>query len=258
VFDLLMPCLLVGTMSPRVAVLGKGTESKTLADKLALGADGEPYDLDELTAALVGAGGPCRVFVDATARLEVTRCYDRLLASGVHVVTANKLRLAGPREQWDTLRRAGPGRLYYETTVGAGLPVISTIQSLLATGDRVRRIEGVLSGTLGYLAGELEAQRPFSAAVRSAHELGFTEPDPREDLSGRDVARKLLILARLSGRDLDDDEVAVEALLPDASWYDMTIEEFWRRLPELDASLAARQAAAARVFSDVLRAAVEA
>lgn len=219
-----------------------GLDPGTAAERLA--AEGRPYELDHLAASFADAKAR-RVFVDCTASAEVTRCYERLLRGGADVVTANKLRIAGERSSWEEIRDLGPGRLFFETTVGAGLPVVGTLEYLQSTGDRVHRIEGVLSGTLGYIADELGAGRAFSEAVREAHARGFTEPDPRQDLGGHDVARKLLILARVTGRDLEPEDVAVEPLLPDAGWQELADDEFWRRLPELDAAFAERQRAAA-------------
>jgi bifunctional aspartokinase / homoserine dehydrogenase 1 len=199
--------------------------------------------VDELTA----LRRPRRVFVDCTASEEVAAGYDRLLGAGIAVVTANKLRLAGPLAGFRSLRAAGPGRCYFETTVGAGLPVILSLEHLLETGDALLRIDGVLSGTLSYLMDRLDAGEPLSAAVARAHELGYTEPDPREDLGGRDVARKILILARVAGCPLEAGEVEVEPVLPADSplWgAELDAAEFVRRLPEADAPFVSRRAAA--------------
>jgi aspartokinase/homoserine dehydrogenase 1 len=198
----------------------------------------------ELIASLTDERWPKKVFADCTASADVASHYDALLRAGVSVVTANKLRLAGELADYRELMAAAPGRLFYETTVGAGLPVIRTLGDLIATGDRVTRIDGLLSGTLGYVTSELAAGHPFSEVVRRAHELGYTEPDPREDLFGSDVGRKLIILGRLAGLELEPEQVAVEPLLPDASWRESTFDEFWERLPELDAPFRERQAAA--------------
>jgi aspartokinase/homoserine dehydrogenase 1 len=197
--------------------------------------------LDELVAELTRERWPRKVFVDCTASAEAAAHYDRLLRHGVSVVTANKLRLAGPLDDWHALAAARPGRLFYETTVGAGLPVIRTLGDLCATGDRVIRIDGLLSGTLGFLAAELGRGRRFSEAVRAAYDLGYTEPDPREDLSGQDVARKLIILGRLAGMDLEPADVETESLLPRSDGSARSLEAFWERLTELDEPFAERQ-----------------
>jgi aspartokinase/homoserine dehydrogenase 1 len=189
--------------------------------------------------------GATRILVDCTASLDVPAFYERLLSSGASVVTANKLPFAGPLASQRRLFAAGAERIFRETTVGAALPVLGTLEGLLASGDRIRRIYGVLSGTLGFVMRELSAGRAFRDAVRDAYERGYTEPDPREDLGGRDVARKLLILARIAGRELEPDDVEVESLVP-AEWSALALDEFWARLPELEEPMAARVAAAAR------------
>jgi len=140
----------------------------------------------------------------------------------------------------------------YEATVGAGLPVISTIQDLAQTGDTILQIQGVFSGTLSYLFNRFDGSLPFSALVREAHRLGFTEPDPREDLAALDVARKLLILARESGAPLDLQDVAVESLLPGTLADGPFSEAFFERLAHYDDSMATR-VEAARSRGSVLR-----
>ncbi len=186
----------------------------------------------------------CPVFVDCTSDESLASRYGELLAAGLHVVTANKKANAGSLTYWKALRekaRAGQRRFLYETNVGAGLPVISTLQSLLACGDRVRRFEGILSGSLSFLLGRLEEGALFSDAVREAMEKGFTEPDPRDDLGGQDVGRKALILAREIGLELEPGGVQVESLLPKA-FHEGSVADFLARLPELDAPFAARMA----------------
>jgi len=168
---------------------------------------------------------------------------------GNRVVLANKQPLAAAYSQFLTLTEHGATR--YEATVGAGLPVISTLQALLDSGDSLTRVEAAMSGTLGYLCGELEAGRSLSAALRDAHALGYTEPDPRDDLSGKDVARKALILARTCG-------LAWElAAIPAEPWFPPALaaisrDEFMGRLEELDAPFAER-VAEARATGSALR-----
>jgi aspartokinase/homoserine dehydrogenase 1 len=186
-----------------------------------------------------------RIFVDCTASGELPRSYERLLAAGVSVVAANKVGFAGPGAFWERLERVASegAAVYRETTVGAGLPILGTVADLVDTGDRIRRLEGVLSGTLGYLCDQVMSGHRFSDAVRRAFELGYTEPDPRDDLSGTDVARKLVILARTAGLGLEPEEVEVEPLLPDGT-DGGTLEEFWAALPAMDGALEARRAEA--------------
>ena len=211
---------------------------------------GEPADLTALVRAMVCRDAGRAVFVDCTADPEVPRFYTAALEAGIPVVSANKRPFAGPLDKYralvDAARRTSTA-LLHEATVGAGLPVLSTLTELVRTGDRVLRIDGVLSGTLAFLMDRLAGGASFSAAVEEAHALGFTEPDPRDDLGGQDVARKLLILARLAGFDLESEAVTVEPLLSvsDAPWSTMSLEEFWQALPELDAPFAARHRAAA-------------
>ncbi|TVR63628.1 MAG: bifunctional aspartate kinase/homoserine dehydrogenase I [Gemmatimonadales bacterium] len=202
----------------------------------------DPAALERLVEAALASPRRPRVFVDLTASEAPTLRYEELLAAGVSVVAANKRGPAGTGDRLRTLRsaaRRGAG-LYLETTVGAGLPVLRTLDDLVATGDRVERIEGVLSGTLSYLVGRAMEGGAFSQWVREAHDAGFTEPDPRDDLGGMDVVRKLVILARTAGFDLEPDDVEVEPLLPDTSWFDLDEATFWDRLPELDPEMDAR------------------
>jgi len=235
--------ILTAVVDSRSALIApQGLDPGAAVERLRIG--GEPYDMQALVRSLAAPSRARRLLVDCTASPAVAACYEELLAAGIHVVTPNKLRPAGPGAAWRRLQQAGPGHLYYEATVGAGLPVVGPLTALVATGDRIRSIEGVLSGTLGFLTSELAAGRPFSEAVLRARQAGLTEPDPREDLSGADAARKLLILARLAGRELEIEDVHVEPMLP-RQWYDLPLEEFWRRLPELDEGMAARQREAA-------------
>jgi aspartokinase/homoserine dehydrogenase 1 len=188
-----------------------------------------------LVEAVVASPHHPRIFVDCTASEEVASWYPRLLEAGVAVVTANKVAPAGPGERVRALldaRREGAD-IYYETTVGAGLPVLRTVQGLVATGDRIHRVEGVLSGTLGYLCDGVMAGRPFSETLREAYDRGFTEPDPRDDLSGRDVARKVLILGRCAGFELDGEDVEVTPLL-EVGGRDLPLDAFWDAISAQD------------------------
>jgi homoserine dehydrogenase len=187
------------------------------------------------------------IVMDAAAGDETATLDARALSSGAGVVLSNKAPLALPlnnplaAQLWGA---AGPrGHLRYEATCGAGLPVLSTLRTLLDSGDEPIEIIGALSGTLGAIFTDLGNGADFSSAVRSAKERGFTEPDPRDDLSGLDVARKALILARTIGRRVDLDEIAVENLVPDAL-RSVGVPEFLNRLEELDVSWVRRSEAA--------------
>jgi aspartokinase/homoserine dehydrogenase 1 len=186
------------------------------------------------------------VLVDLTAD-DTAPALEQALMHGMDLVLANKRPLAGRRgvseALWQTARARGR-RVLHEATVGAGLPIIDTFHKLTESGDRVDRIEGLLSGTLGYVLSEVSAGAPFSRAVRAAMVLGYTEPDPREDLSGMDVGRKALILARLLGYQGELSRTAVESLVP--KWArTLTVADFVRRLPELDRAWRRRVDAAA-------------
>jgi len=186
------------------------------------------------------------VLVDLTAD-DTTDTIKTALGAGMHVVLANKRPVTADKRRYDALRTAAQThgrRLLHEATVGAGLPIIDTYQKLVESGDRVAKIEGCPSGTLGYLFGELGRGTRFSAALRGAIAKGYPEPDPREDLSGLDVARKALILGRLLGFAGELGDIAVESLVPDGAER-LSREEFLRRLEEYDAPWEKRVAAAA-------------
>jgi aspartokinase/homoserine dehydrogenase 1 len=181
------------------------------------------------------------VLVDLTAE-DTGAVLERALMSGMDLVLANKRPLADTRSVsdglWQTARARGR-RILHEATVGAGLPIIDTYHKLVESGDRITRIEGLLSGTLGYVLSEVSAGVAFSAAVRTAMAQGYTEPDPRDDLSGMDVARKALILARLLGYEGELQPESVESLVP--LWArTMVLAEFLQRMEELDPAWQAR------------------
>jgi homoserine dehydrogenase len=157
---------------------------------------------------------------------------------GLGVVLANKLPVAGDLKWWDAI---ADDRSRWETTCGAALPVIATLNTLLNSGDEVKRIEGTLSGTFGFIMSQLEAGKKFGDAVREAKKLGYTEPDPRQDLGGLDVARKALILARMLGYRLNMNDVQVESLYP-ASMDDLSVDEFMKAVDSLNGPMAKRAA----------------
>jgi aspartokinase/homoserine dehydrogenase 1 len=190
---------------------------------------------------------PHAVILDCSASDEVAEQYPRWLSAGIHVVTPNKRANSGPLDLYDELheaRRAAGSHYLYEATVGAGLPIIQTLRDLRETGDEIRRIDGILSGTLAYLFNVWDGQQPFSAIVRDAKANGYTEPDPRDDLSGTDVARKLVILGREMGLRLELPDVELEGLIP-STLGACGVDEFMTRVPELDAPMLERFKAAA-------------
>ena len=205
----------------------------------ALDESGVACDLDAFSRHVQAEHIPHAVIIDCSASSEVADHYPRWLAAGIHVLTPNKQAGGGPFERFQEVQaaaRSGGARWRYEATVGAGLPVISTLRDLIDTGDRIERIEGIFSGTLAYLFNRYDGKAPFSELVRQAKSAGYTEPDPRDDLSGLDVARKLVILAREMGMQLSVDQVHVESLVP-AELENASIDDFLQGLSCMDAPM---------------------
>ncbi len=215
----------------------------------------QPSDFDVLLSFIKLHHVVNPVFVDCTSAQSVANLYARALKEGFHVVTPNKKANTSSYAYYQEMRenaRQSQHKFLYETNVGAGLPVIENLQNLLAAGDEVEKFEGILSGSLSFIFGKLEEGLSLSEATLLAKEKGFTEPDPRDDLSGADVARKLLILAREMGLALEFEDIEVEGVLPKGFSEGMNKEEFLQVLPELDAEFNKR-IEAAKAEGKVLR-----
>lgn len=247
---------LVGLAGSRGAIFnaeGIPVESgPALLDQAVAGGTTEP-DTKKLLAQIAALSNP--VLVDCTGGDGMEKIYTEAFAAGINVVSANKKPLALPQAQRDELLAAARWHYrayHYETTVGAALPVIETLKNLVRTGDQVIRIEGAFSGTLGFLCESLTNGDPLSSTVRRARDLGYTEPHPRDDLSGLDVARKAIILARELGLRLDLSDVALEPFVPAEHLAENDVEKFLGNLQALDQPTAAR-IAAGRAHSRFLR-----
>jgi aspartokinase/homoserine dehydrogenase 1 len=211
-----------------------------------LAAAGEPLDIDKFANHCQADYIPHTVIIDCTASADVAEQYQAWLGRGIHVVTPNKKANSGPWPYYQALqeaRRAAGTHYLYEATVGAGLPVIQTLRDLRETGDDITGIEGIFSGTLAYLFNVFDGSEPFSSIVRAAKLKGYTEPDPRDDLSGMDVARKLIILGREMGLTLEMSDVKVTGLVPE-SLQSVGVDEFMESLPAFDEAMSAMLAGA--------------
>lgn len=199
---------------------------------------GQPADLEMFIQHVHGNNFiPNTVIVDCTADSGVATNYYQWLRKGMHIITPNKKANSGPLEQYLRLRelqRQSYTHYFYEATVGAGLPIISTLRGLLETGDKIIKIEGIFSGTMSYIFNNFSGRETFSQIVTKAKEAGYTEPDPRDDLSGMDVARKVIILARECGLKLELQDIPVQSLVPEPLQVCTSVEEFLNKLPEFD------------------------
>jgi len=183
------------------------------------------------------------VFVDCTASRQIATLYQTFLEHNISVVAANKIAASSDYDSYLKLKQTARDRgvwFRYETNVGAGLPIIGTINDLCNSGDKILKIEAILSGTLNFIFNEIAADVPFSETVRRAKEQRYSEPDPRIDLSGTDVIRKLVILTREAGYKVEQDDVEKHLFVPD-NYFEGSIDDFWKKLPELDADFEARR-----------------
>ena len=202
-----------------------------------------PSDLNRLRDEVIGMNIFNSVFVDCTASSDVSGLYQEFLEHNISVVAANKAAASSDYATYQKLKSTARQRgvkFLFETNVGAGLPIIRTMNDLLNSGDKILKIEAVLSGTLNFIFNKISADVPFSETVRLAKEEGYSEPDPRVDLSGKDVIRKLVILAREAGYRIEQSDVEKHLFVPD-SFFRGTLDEFWKNLPSLDADFERRR-----------------
>ena len=204
---------------------------------------GYPADTDHMRDEIVKMNIFNSVFVDCTASRQIAQLYQTFLEHNISVVAANKIAASSDYDSYLKLKQTARDRgvwFRYETNVGAGLPIIGTINDLCNSGDKILKIEAILSGTLNFIFNEISADVPFSETVRRAKEQRYSEPDPRIDLSGTDVIRKLVILTREAGYKVEQDDVEKHLFVPD-DYFEGSLDDFWRRLPELDADFEARR-----------------
>jgi aspartokinase/homoserine dehydrogenase 1 len=242
-----------------INIVGVANSTKMLFDENGLQPDtcisrmkeqGRPMSMPGFLVEMAGLNLAGSVFVDCTSSESVTDYYEAILSANISIVSPNKKANSGPLKKYLTLKSVAARkgvRFLYETNVGAGLPVINTMNDLLLSGDQVVRIEAVLSGTLNFIFSAFTEGRRFQDVVKEAKEKGYTEPDPRDDLNGADVARKTLILAREIGLNLELKDIIVENLVPESCRGEMPLEEFFARLGKHDAEFdSLRRKAAAK------------
>lgn len=232
----------VGIASSRNAIFSR--DGLDLANYRELLKEAEPSDPNKLRESVLGMNIFNSVFVDCTASKDVAELYQTFLEHNISVIAANKIAASSDYESYLKLKRTALTRgvkFRFETNVGAGLPIIGTINDLRNSGDRILKIEAVLSGTLNFIFNEIAADVPFSETVRRAKEQGYSEPDPRIDLSGKDVIRKLVILTREAGYKVEQDDVEKHLFVPN-EYFEGSVDDFWEKLPALDADFEKRRA----------------
>ena len=231
----------VGIASSRRAMFSR--EGLDLTDFRKQLAEAPESNIHRLRNEVIGMNIFNSVFVDCTASVEVASLYNDFLDHNINVVAANKVAASGPYHDYRMLKQIAQQRgvkFLFETNVGAGLPIIRTINDLVNSGDKILRIEAVLSGTLNFIFNTISKEIPLSETVRMAKEEGYSEPDPRIDLSGKDVIRKLVILTREAGYEIEQEDVEKDLFIP-SSMFEGTQEAFWKNLPTLDADFEQRR-----------------
>lgn len=232
----------VGIASSRNAIFSR--DGLDLANYRELLKEAEPSTPNKLRESVLGMNIFNSVFVDCTASKDVAELYQTFLEHNISVIAANKIAASRDYGSYLKLKRTALARgvkFRFETNVGAGLPIIGTINDLRNSGDRILKIEAVLSGTLNFIFNEIAADVPFSETVRRAKEQGYSEPDPRIDLSGKDVIRKLVILTREAGYKVEQDDVEKHLFVPN-EYFEGSVDDFWEKLPALDADFEKRRA----------------
>ncbi len=221
--------------SKRSIFKSEGINSSTWQQELE--SEGSASSIEDFVSTMIETNLPNSIFIDNTAHDVVANFYEQILGESISVVTPNKKANSSSYARFLELQQVASKanvNFFYETNVGAGLPVIETLKDLMRSGDEVLSIEAVLSGTLSYIFNTFDGSDSFSKVVEGAKESGFTEPDPRDDLSGMDVARKILILGREMGLPLEESDVSVESLVPSAASNASSVEEFMNLLPQGD------------------------
>ena len=231
----------VGIASSKKAIFSRdGIDLQTYREQLD---KAEPSNARKMLEGILKMNIFNSVFVDCTASIEVAKLYQSLLEHNVSVVACNKIAASSTYNNYKKLKETALAhgvKFRFETNVGAGLPIIGTINDLVHSGDRILKIEAVLSGTLNFIFNELSADVPFSETVRRASVEGYSEPDPRIDLSGMDVVRKLVILAREAGYKVEQEDVEKHLFVPE-EYFEGSVDDFWKKLPELDGQFEAER-----------------
>ena len=233
---LLKICVVGMTNTRKMLLAPRGIDLDTWHERLLT--EGVTTSLPAFVEKIMDYNLPNSVFIDCTSDKDIVQFYESLLDANISVVTPNKVANSGPYSEYRRLQRTALNRgvkFLYETNVGAGLPIINTVQGLMTAGDRFLKIEAILSGTLSFIFNTFRPGTSFADIVREAKEKGYTEPDPRDDLSGQDVARKILILAREAGFPLEPDDVTINNLLPQSCLNAPTIPAFFEELTRSNA-----------------------
>lgn len=219
----------------------EGIDIATFREKLL--AEGEESSLEKFKNEIIGLNMYNSIFVDCTANEQAAGLYAELLNANVSIVTANKVAASSAYENYALLKKIAKrkgAKFLFETNVGAGLPIINTLNDLVNSGDTILKIEAVLSGTLNFIFNTISETVPLSKTIRMAKDQGYAEPDPRIDLSGVDVARKLLILVRESGYQFDMKDIKINTFIPE-KYFEGNVDDFWKNIPEMDAGFEANR-----------------